>query len=153
MSEDNFDTAAAMKLLNQILEAELAGVVRYTHYSLMVFGHNRIPIVSWLRNEATTCLAHANEAGELVTHFGEHPSLKIGALLETHKHGINDILIESLAAENAGLALYRQLYELVRDVSVLLEDYARRMIAEEELHVGEVNKMLRKPGEITQFEA
>ena len=153
MSEDNFDKAAAVKLLNHIMEAELAGVVRYTHYALMVFGHNRIPIVSWLRNEATTCLAHANEAGELVTHFGEHPSLKIGSLLETHKHGINDILVESLAAEKAGLALYKQLFELVENRSVLLEDYARRMISEEELHIGEVKKMLRKPGEIEQFVA
>ena len=153
MPEETFDKAAAVKLLNQIMEAELAGVVRYTHYSLMVFGHNRIPIVSWLRNEATVCLTHANEAGELVTHFGEHPSLKIGALLETHKHGINDILIESLEAERTGLALYRELFELVKDRSVLLEDYARRMIAEEELHVGEVNKMLRKPGDIDQFKA
>ena len=148
MASENFDQATAVKLLNQILEAELAGVVRYTHYSMMIFGHNRIPIVSWLRNEANTCLSHANEAGEMVTHFGEHPSLKIGALLETHKHGINDILTESLEAEQAGLALYKQLFELVRDRSVLLEDYARRMISEEELHVGEVNKMLRKPGEI-----
>jgi bacterioferritin len=152
MAEDKFDQAAAVKLLNQIMEAELAGVVRYTHYALMVFGHNRIPIVSWLRNEANTCLSHANEAGELVTHFGEHPSLKIGGLLETHMHGINDILLESLEAEKSGLVLYKQLLELVRDRSVLLEEYARRMIAEEELHVGEVNKMLRKPGDITQFQ-
>src|SRR6185312_3067533 len=149
MSEETFDKAKAVELLNHIMEAELAGVVRYTHYALMIYGHNRIPIVSWLRNEANTCLAHANEAGELVTHFGEHPSLKIGALLETHKHGINDILLESLEAERAGLALY----ELTRDRSVLLEDYARRMIAEEELHVGEVNKMLRKPGDIDRFQA
>ena len=153
MADENFDEAAAVKLLNHIMEAELAGVVRYTHYSLMVFGHNRIPIVSWLRNEANTCLSHANEAGELVTHFGEHPSLKIGSLLETHKHGINDILVESLAAEKAGLALYKQLLDMVIDRSVLLEEYARRMIAEEELHIGEVNKMLRKPGEIEQFVA
>jgi bacterioferritin len=153
MSEDNFDKAAAVKLLNQIMEAELAGVVRYTHYALMVFGHNRIPIVSWLRNEATTCLTHANEAGELVTHFGDHPSLKIGSLLETHKHGINDILVESLEAEKTGLALYKQLLDMAVDRSVLLEEYARRMIAEEELHIGEVNKMLRKPGEIEQFVA
>ena len=153
MAEDTFDKAAAVKLLNQIMEAELAGVVRYTHYSLMIFGHNRIPIVSWLRSEANTCLSHANEAGELVTHFGEHPSLKIGSLLETHMHGINDILTESLEAELTGLALYKQLYELVRDRSVLLEDYARRMIAEEELHVGEVNKMLRKPGDIGAVKA
>lgn len=153
MADETFNKERAVELLNQIMEAELAGVVRYTHYSLMVFGHNRIPIVSWLRGEATICLAHANEAGELVTHFGDHPSLKIGALLETHAHGIHDILLESLEAEKAGLALYRQLLEVVRDRSVLLEDYARRMISEEEIHIGEVNKMLRKPGEITQFVA
>ncbi|MEA2206684.1 MAG: bacterioferritin [Blastocatellia bacterium] len=153
MSEQTFDQAAAVALLNEILETELAGVVRYTHYALMIFGHSRIPIVSWLRAEATTSLTHANEAGELVTHFGEHPSLKIGGLLETHKHGINDILLEALEAEKAGLGLYKRLLELVRDRSVLLEEYARKMIAEEERHVGEVNKMLRKPGEITQFTA
>ena len=151
MSESKLDKQSAVTLLNQILETELAGVVRYTHYALMVFGHSRIPIVSWLRAEANTCLAHANEAGELVTHFGEHPSLKIGSLLETHKHGINDILIEALEAERTGLELYKQLLELVQGRSVLLEEYARKMVAEEEQHVGEVNKMLRKPGEITQF--
>jgi len=153
MSELDLDKTAAVALLNEILETELAGVVRYTHYALMIFGYSRIPIVSWLRTEATTSLMHANEAGELVTHFGEHPSLKIGALLETHKHGINDILLEALEAEKAGLALYKKLLDLVRDRSVLLEEYARKMIAEEEQHLGEVNKMLRKPGEITQFAA
>jgi len=151
MAEDQLDKPAAVALLNEILETELAGVVRYTHYALMIFGHSRIPIVSWLRAEATTSLGHANDAGELVTHFGEHPSLKIGALLETHKHGINDILLEALEAEKAGLALYKKLLDLVHGRSVLLEEYARKMIAEEEQHLGEVNKMLRKPGEITQF--
>ena len=151
MVEPTLDQAAAVALLNEILETELAGVVRYTHYALMVFGHSRIPIVSWLRSEATTCLTHANAAGELVTHFGEHPSLKIGPLLETHKHGINDILLESLEAEKKGLQLYKRLLEQVRDRSVLLEEFAREMIAEEETHLGEVNKMLRKPGEIDRF--
>ena len=42
----------SLVLLNKILELELAGVVRYTHYSFMVFGHSRIPIVSWLRDQA-----------------------------------------------------------------------------------------------------
>ncbi len=153
MAETDLDRAAAVALLNEIMETELAGVVRYTHYALMVFGYSRIPIVSWLRGEASTCLAHANEAGELVTHFGEHPSLKIGTLLETHKHGINDILLESLEAEKKGLVLYQRLLELVQGRSVFLEEYARKMIAEEEMHLGEVDKMLRKPGEISQFPA
>jgi bacterioferritin len=151
MPEQDFDKKAVVALLNEILETELAGVVRYTHYSLMIFGHNRIPIVSWLRGEATTCLEHANEAGEMVTHFGEHPSLKIGALLETEQHSVQDILLESLEAEKTGLALYKRLLDAVRDRSVFIEEYARRMIADEEMHLGEVNKMLRKPGEIHRF--
>lgn len=153
MAEQDFDRPTVVALLNEILETELAGVVRYTHYSLMVFGHSRIPIVSWLRGEASTCLAHANEAGEMVTHLGEHPSLKIGALLETQKHGINDILQESLDAEKEGLVLYKKLLDIVRDRSVFLEEFARKMIAEEEMHLGEVNKMLRKPGDIERFKA
>ena len=153
MADQDIDKPAVVALLNQILETELAGVVRYTHYSLMIFGHNRIPIVSWLRGEATTCLAHANAAGEMVTHLGEHPSLKIGALLESEQHSVHDILLESLDAEKGGLALYKRLLEMVRDRSVFLEEYARRMIAEEEMHLGEVNKMLRKPGEIQRYKA
>src|SRR5262245_19119055 len=153
MAEQNFDKQAVVALLNQILEVELAAVVRYTHYSLMVYGHNRIPIVSWLREQANTSLSHAQQAGEMVTHFGEHPSLKIGGLLETQKHQINDILLESLEVERAGLALYRKLLDVARDRSLLVEEYARKMIAEEELHLGEVNKMLRKPGEVKAFAA
>ena len=151
MAEQEIDKTTVVALLNEILETELAGVVRYTHYSLMVFGHSRIPIVSWLRGEATVCLSHANAAGEMVTHLGEHPSLKIGAMLETQKHGISDILLESLEAEKTGLVLYQKLLNLVRDRSVFLEEYARKMIAEEERHLGEVNKMLRKPGDIGRF--
>ncbi len=153
MSDQHFDKAAVIAALNEILEAELAGVVRYTHYSFMVFGHNRIPITGWLRGEASTCLAHAHQAGELITHFGEHPSLKIGALLETHKHAINDILLEALEAEKVGHALYQKLLNLTRDRSVLLEEYARRMVAEEEMHLGEINKLLRNPGEISAWSA
>ncbi|HLG17932.1 MAG TPA: ferritin-like domain-containing protein [Blastocatellia bacterium] len=153
MPEQQLDNAAVVALLNKILEAELAGVARYTHYSFMVYGHSRIPIVSWLREQAASCLAHAHAAGELVTHLGEHPSLKIGALLETHKHQIDDILRESLEEETQATQLYKELLGLVRDRSILLEEYARKMIAEEEQHLGEVNKMLRRPGDIGAFTA
>jgi bacterioferritin len=138
-------------LLNRILESELAGVVRYTHYSLMVYGYNRLPIVSWLRGQADESLAHAHKAGELVTHLGGHPSLNIGQLLETRRHDIGDILRESLAHEKAALQLYRDLLDESEGVSVMLEEYARQMIYIEELHQGEVNKMLRKPGETAVF--
>lgn len=143
---------AAINALNKIMEFELAGVVKYTHYSLMVYGYNRIPIVSWLKGNADESLAHAHKAGELVTLLGGHPSLKIGSLLETEKHDIGDILRESLAHEKAALDAYYELLKVAESIpSVLLEEYAREMIVQEELHLDEVNKMLRKPGELEPF--
>jgi len=144
-------TEPVVALLNQIMEMELAGVVRYTHYSLMVYGYNRIPIVSWLRGEAQTSLAHAQQAGEMATQLGAHPSLAIGPLLETHEHEIGAILRESMEHEQASLELYKKLLDKVQDKSVMLEEYARKMIAEEEQHLGEVDKMLRNPGDIATF--
>lgn len=129
--------------LNKILECELAGVVRYTHYSLMVFGHNRIPIVKWLRDQASESLMHAGQAGEHITTLGGHPSLKIGKLIETEKHSLNDILTESLDHELSQLENLYGLLKLVEGKSVFLEEYAREMITEEEAHVAEVRKMLK----------
>ena len=141
----------AIETLNIIMELELAGVVRYTHYSLMVYGYGRIPIVSWMKSNADESLAHAHKAGELVTLLGGHPSLKIGPLLETEQHDIGDMLRESLAHEEKALKAYYALLDLVEGKSVLLEEYARQMIESEELHADEVNKMLRRPGDIKEF--
>lgn len=148
MPESSFDKEAVVGVLNRILEIELSGVVRYTHYSLMVYGYNRIPIVSWLREQADESLAHAQKAGELITSLGEHPSLAIGPLLETHKHDIGQILREALDHELEGLKYYKQLLDLVEGRSVVLEEYAREMIYQEEMHVFDADKMLRKPGDV-----
>jgi bacterioferritin len=135
-------------VLNRILEMELAGVVRYTHYSLLVFGYGRIPIVAWMREQAAESLVHAQQAGEWITHLGAYPSLQIGPLLDSHKLDIGDMLRESLEAEGAALALYRELLGLVEGRSVSIEEYARQMIFAEETHAGEVDKMLRRPGQL-----
>jgi bacterioferritin len=141
------NTKAVLETLNRIMELELAGVVRYTHFALMVYGYNRIPIVEWLNAQADEGLMHARQAGELVTGLGGHPSLGIGPLLETRKHDIGDILRESLAHEREALKAYETLLELVRDRNVRLEEYARTMIASEVAHQDEVDKMLRRPGQ------
>ena len=147
------DKALAIAALNRIMETELAGVVKYTHYSLMVFGYNRIPIVSWLKGNADESLVHAHRAGELLALLGGHPSLKIGSLLETEKHDIGDILRESLAHEKTAITAYYDLLKIAQDKSILLEEYAREMIVQEELHLDEVDKMLRRPGEIAAFQS
>jgi bacterioferritin len=143
------ETAKVVDVLKHILELELAGLVRYLHYSFMVFGHNRIPIVAWLRTQADESQAHAVRAGEHITTLGGHPSLTIGPLLETHKHNVDEILREALAHEQEGLAEYRKLLGLVMGRDIMLEEYARTQIAAEETHSSDIGKMLRKPGSIT----
>jgi bacterioferritin len=137
------DIAAAHATLNEIMEAELAGVVRYTHYALMITGPHRIPIVEFLRAQATESLLHAQMVGEVLTGLEGHPSLRIAPITETHKHSIEAILNESLQHEIEALNLYKKLLNTVTDASVYLEEFTRSKIGEEELHVIELRKMLR----------
>lgn len=137
--------------LNHILEHEMAGVVRYTHYSFMVFGFSRIPVVNWFRSAANETLTHAVEAGEMITLAGGYPSLGIGPLLETHQHDLREMLRESMDFEIQGVDLYKELLALAEAAgSVTLEEYARQKIAEEAMHIGDIDKMLRRPGNISQ---
>ena len=133
-----------VEILNRLVEREYAGVIRYSHYSLMIFGYNRIPIVKWFREQSQESLTHAEEIGELITTFGGHPSLKISKLAETFKHSIDEILNESLAHEKEQLKDLYLLLDISKDKNVLVEEFARGMIVDEETHVSEVVKMLKK---------
>jgi bacterioferritin len=139
----DLDLETTIRLLNAIMEFELAGVVRYTHYSLMVTGPNRIPIVEFLKAQATESLLHAQQVGEILTGLEGHPSLRIAPIEESYKHSIQDILLESLTHEQKALALYKDLLTTVSDASIYLEEFARTMISQEELHGLELRKMLR----------
>lgn len=139
----DLDIEKANQTLSSIMEYELAGVVRYTHYALMVTGPNRIPIVQFLKDQATESLLHAQQAGEILTGLDGHPSLKIASIEESHKHSIYDILAESSSHETAALNLYKESLSIVEGCSVYLEEYARGMIGQEELHGMELRKMLR----------
>jgi bacterioferritin len=139
----DLDHDAVNEILNDILESELSGVVRYTHYSLMIIGPNRIPLVAFMKAQAAESLLHAQQVGEILTGLGGHPSLRITPIEETHRHDIHDILTESLHHEQAALALYRKLLGAVDGSSVFLEEFARGQISAEEQHQMELAKMLR----------
>lgn len=129
--------------LKQLMEFELAGVVRYTHYSLMVTGPNRIPIVNFFKAQATESLLHAQQVGEILTGLEGHPTQRIAPIEESYKHSVKDILEESLNHEKKSLELYKELLDTVEDASIYLEEFARGMIGQEELHNIEIKKMLR----------
>ena len=136
------DHKKVLKSLNNILELELAGVVKYTHYAFMVQGPYRLSVVEWLRAQAQEPLMHAEAVGEHITSLGEHPTLKISDLLETHKHSTEDILNECLEHEREAIKAYYKLLKNVQDGSIMLEEFARSQIAAEEMHEAELRKML-----------
>ncbi|MEM8925145.1 MAG: ferritin-like domain-containing protein [Actinomycetota bacterium] len=137
------DTEKVNPVLNDIMQAELAGVVRYTHYALVITGPNRLPLVEFMKAQAAESLVHAEQAGEILTGLGGHPDQGIAPIEESNDHSIETILNESIAHERRALDLYRQLLGLAEDNSVYLEEYARTQIGAEELHVIELNKLLR----------
>ena len=93
------DTAQeAVRVLNEIIEYELAGVVRYTHYSLMITGPNRIPLVEFMKAQAAESLSHAQAAGEILTGLEGHPSLKVA-------HGVLVALLDGRNLENEIFAI------------------------------------------------
>jgi bacterioferritin len=139
----DLDVPATIEALDRLLQAELAGVVRYTHSSLMIVGPNRIPLVTFMQQQATESLLHAQQVGEILTGLGGHPTQIVEPIEETHRHSIHDILNEALGHEQRALGLYRDLLATVADRSIYLEEFARTMIGQEELHGLELRKMLR----------
>jgi bacterioferritin len=137
------DQQKTIDLLNAIMEFELAGVVRYTHYSLMVTGPNRIPIVAFFKAQASESLLHAQQVGEILTGLDGHPTLRIAPMEESFKHSVKNILEESLNHERKALEMYKAFLDTVADASIYLEEFARTMIGQEELHNLELRKMLR----------
>lgn len=142
----DLDTKKVCEILNEIVELEMAGVVRYAHSSLMVTGPNRIPIVQFLQEQANESLQHALQAGEYITGFDGHPSQKISPIVDNNDHSVNQILSESLEHEMAAVSKYKELLEIVSDASIMLEEYARGQIGMEEQHALEIRKMLKDYG-------
>ena len=139
----NLDKNKTISILNDILEYELAGVVKYTHFALMVTGPNRLSLDSFFKAQATESLEHAQKSGELLTGLGGHPSQRIPSIEETNQHSVQNLLSESLIHEEKAISLYNKLLECSEGKSLYIEEYAREMIKTEEMHSIEIKKLLR----------
>ena len=140
---NDINTPKIIEILNKIMQYELSGVVRYTHYSLMITGRDRLSLSAFFKEQANESLQHAQQAGELLTGLDGHPSQKIAKIVETNNHSIKDILKESLEHELHALSLYKKLLSMVEGASIYLEEYTRNLIGQEEQHQLELRKMLK----------
>tara|TARA_B100000768_G_scaffold166506_1_gene169906 strand:+ start:799 stop:1233 length:435 start_codon:yes stop_codon:yes gene_type:complete len=140
---ENVNREKVISILNEIMKYELAGVVRYTHSALMVVGPYRESLITYFNEQSSESLTHAQSAGDLLVSLGGHPSQDISIIKETNEHSITALLEESLEHERKAVSLYKQLLSEVVDKSIYLEEYAKEMIKNEEIHSLTVEKMLR----------
>ena len=143
MNNNKIDNKRVIEILSIIYNLELNGVVRYTHYSLMIYGYNRLPLVDFFRSQASESLMHAEMAGEHITGLDGHPPLNTVNIEETNKHNVRDILEESLIHEQDAIDAYYDLLNEIKDKSVYLEEYCRSMIAQEEKDYNEMKKLIK----------
>lgn len=133
----------ALDILGKIFQEEMAGVVRYLHYSFMIMGPNRIPIQKWFRDQANESMMHTVMVGEKITALGGHPPMMTSKIEETNEHNIMKLLKESLVHEQKALKLYGELVKAAADDGdIALEELARTAYREEVEHIEEVEKML-----------
>ena len=140
---ENIDRKKVISILNDIMKYELAGVVRYTHSALMVVGPYRESLVTYFNGQSSESLTHAQSAGELLVSLGGHPSQEVSIIDESNEHNVSALLSESLDHERQAVSLYKELLEEVVDKSIYLEEYAKEMIKNEEIHSLTVEKMLK----------
>ena len=135
-------TQKVLDILGKIFQAEMAGIIRYLHYSFMIMGHNRIPIQKWFRDQASESVSHAVAIGEKITAMGGHPPMISSKIEETNQHSVHKLLEESLVHERQALDLYLDLVKITGE-DIALDELARDMLRQEVEHIEEVEKMLK----------
>jgi bacterioferritin len=130
--------------LNEILGLELAGTMMYLHYSFFIYGHARIPIVGWLRDQASEGITHATEVGEKITTFGGAPNtFPTQDQFKARFDSLDDMLRQALALERNAFDKYAALLKEVENENLVLRVFLENKIAEESEHIEEIEKMLR----------
>jgi bacterioferritin len=132
-----------LEILQTIMEFELAGVVRYTYYSLVVTSSNKQNIANFLKEQASESLTHGQLVGEFLVSLNGCPKMGIAPIPEIDDFSAKNILAASLVHEKQALELYKLLLESAKGVSVVIEEFARKMIQEEGSHHLEIEEMLR----------
>jgi bacterioferritin len=111
--------------LNDALEREMSNVVSYLHYSFMVRGVNRGPLVEFFRGQAQESFGHATRLGEKIVALGGQPSIRVEPIRELKSGTAEAMLREELGREKEEVMRYIALLKLVEN------DIALRVMLEE----------------------
>jgi bacterioferritin len=140
------DQQKTLDLLQNIMEYELAGVIRYTYYSLVVTGSNRTAIVDFIKEQAEESLTHAQRVGEILVSLKGNPKPGSTDIEEIEEKSVKNILIASQNYERKAIEMYKELLSSVRESNPELIEFISDMIEEEGSHHLELEQMIQNLG-------
>jgi bacterioferritin len=122
---------------------EIETAIRNLHFSFLIFGPSRKPVVEFFRDEVEESIRHATMLGEKITALGGLPAIRVRAVHEPQGHTLEAILKESIRHEEEAVATYTKLLELVKEDAPLRVLFENQVLEEQE-HVEELRKYLRE---------
>lgn len=131
--------AELIENLNKALSLELAGVIQYSQHSYLVTGIEREVYKEFFREQAEEAKDHALFLGDKVVALGGIPTVEPAMIRQSTD--LLEMLKLDLELEREALATYMVAWDSCGDEDLPTRFWLEGQIAEEQLHVEELEKL------------
>ncbi len=131
--------AELIENLNKALSLELAGIIQYSQHSYLVTGIEREVYKEFFREQADEAKDHALFLGDKVVALGGVPTVEPAMIRQSTD--LLEMLKLDLELEREALAIYMVAWDSCGDEDLPTRFWLEGQIAEEQLHVEELEKL------------
>ncbi len=128
--------------LNQALSLELAGVIQYSQHSYLITGIEREVFRDFFREQAAEAQEHAQTVGDKVVALGGLPTVEPAMIRQSTV--LKEMLMQNLKLEREAIAAYMTAWTSCGEDDLPTKFWLEERIAEEQLHVEELEKLTSK---------
>lgn len=125
--------------LNKALSLELSGIIQYSQHSYLVTGLYREVYKKFFRDQAEEAQEHAITVGDKIVALGGIPTVEPAMIRQSTS--LEEMLKQDLELERNALAGYMEAWRSCGDEDLATQFWLEERIAEEQLHVEELEKL------------
>ena len=125
--------------LNKALSLELSGIIQYSQHSYLVTGIEREVYKKFFRDQAEEAQEHAITVGDKIVALGGIPTVEPAMIRQSTS--LEEMLKQDLELERDALAGYMEAWRSCGDEDLATQFWLEERIAEEQLHVEELEKL------------
>jgi bacterioferritin len=131
--------AELIENLNRALSLELSGIIQYSQHSYLVTGVEREIYKEFFRDQAEEAQKHALFLGDKLVALGGIPTVEPAMIRQATD--LTEMLQQDLELEREALGAYMEAWNSCADEDMPTRFWLEGQIAEEQLHVEELEKL------------